>query len=41
MDQDLNMQNAEEQGYALTTEILELNEDEFETKIRRLLTEPQ
>ena len=39
VDQDLNMLNAESQGYALRQEILDLNEQEFEAKVHRLLNE--
>ena len=40
-DQDLNMNQAEAQGYALTLEVLELSEEILEEKLTKLLTEPQ
>ncbi|CAL8094095.1 unnamed protein product [Orchesella dallaii] len=40
-DQDINIAQAENSGFALSQEILEVNEDELLAKINRLLTENQ
>ena len=34
------MNQAEQKGYALTAEILDLDENDFEMKLNRLLNEP-
>jgi glucuronosyltransferase len=40
-DQDLNMHQAEAQGYALMLEVLDVTEERFEEKLMRLLNEPE
>ena len=40
-DQDINMMQAENQGYALTLEILTFTEDELEEKLMKLLNDPR
>ncbi|CAG7833890.1 unnamed protein product [Allacma fusca] len=40
-DQDLNAQQAVTSGYALSLEILDLSEEEIETKINQLISDPK